>query len=200
MEKRSRDNRIVWLWLFTGVRTCSQLMPTLPILRHRRMQRDSTSLASAAHYLSPAAILAMFTMCLAGCGSLQSHHVSSATGYESRAAVRGVRKHETARGKPLGSTDIVAASWYGPGYEGHRTSSGERFDPNALTAASNTLPLGSKIRVTNPRNGHSTEVRVNDRGPAAKGRSIDLSPAAAQKIGLMKRGVARVEVTPVSYP
>jgi rare lipoprotein A (peptidoglycan hydrolase) len=198
MEKRSQDDQKVWL--STGARSCSQVMPTLPILLRRYMESDSTHPASAARHPNPAAILAMFTMCLVGCGSLQSHHVSPATGYESRAAVRGVRKHEAARGKPLGSTHIVAASWYGPGYEGHRTSSGERFDPNALTAASNTLPLGSKIRVTNPKNGHSTEVRVNDRGPAAKGRSIDLSPAAAQKIGLMRSGVARVEVTPVSYP
>jgi rare lipoprotein A (peptidoglycan hydrolase) len=198
MEKRSQDNRKVGLSI--RVRSCSHVMPTLPILMHRYMQGDSTPPASVARHHNPAAILAMFTMCLVGCGSLQSHHVSSATGYESRAAVRGVRKHETARGKALGPTHIVAASWYGPGYEGHRTSSGERFDPNAFTAASNTLPLGSKIRVTNPKNGHSTEVRVNDRGPSAKGRSIDLSPAAAQKIGLMRSGVARVEVTPVSYP
>jgi rare lipoprotein A len=92
----------------------------------------------------------------------------------------------------------VTSSWYGPGYDGHRTASGERFDPNGLTAASKTLPLGSSVRVTNLKDGHSAQVKINDRGPAVRGRSLDLSPAAARKIGLTKGGVARVSITPVS--
>ena len=92
------------------------------------------------------------------------------------------------------STHVIA-SWYGPGYEGRRTASGEVFDPDKFTAASNTLPLGSIVRVTNPRNRRSVDVRINDRGPAASRRSIDLSPAAAQQIGLTKDGVERVRVT-----
>ena len=105
---------------------------------------------------------------------------------------------EEGRGTPLGPSRVVTSSWYGPGYDGHRTSSGEPFDPKGLTAASKTLPLGSSVRVTNLKDGRSAQVKINDRGPAVRGRSLDLSPAAARKVGLTKTGVARVEITPVS--
>jgi rare lipoprotein A (peptidoglycan hydrolase) len=88
------------------------------------------------------------------------------------------------------------ASWYGPGFNGCRTTTGERFNENAMTAASKTLPLGSHVVVTNPQNGRSVEVRINDRGPHVRGRTLDLSKRAAQKLGLTKKGVARVEITP----
>ncbi|MBV9180843.1 MAG: septal ring lytic transglycosylase RlpA family protein [Acidobacteria bacterium] len=102
------------------------------------------------------------------------------------------------RDKSLGATRIVTASWYGPGYVGKPTASGERFDPNRLTAASRTLPPDSIVRVTNLRNGRSVEVKINDRGPHKRGRAIDLSPAAARKIGLTKSGVAHVKIEPVA--
>jgi rare lipoprotein A (peptidoglycan hydrolase) len=86
------------------------------------------------------------------------------------------------------------ASWYGPGFVGHRTSTGERFNPNALTAASRTLPIGSHVKVTNPSTGKSVVVRINDRGPYCRGRSLDLSRRAAEEIGMTGRGVARVRV------
>lgn len=86
------------------------------------------------------------------------------------------------------------ASWYGPAQEGRETASGEPFDPNALTAAHPTLPLGTKAVVTNMETGKSVTVRINDRGPYAKGRKIDLSHAAAQQIGMGKKGVARVKI------
>jgi rare lipoprotein A (peptidoglycan hydrolase) len=88
----------------------------------------------------------------------------------------------------------VRASYQGDAYAGHRTASGERYDPNALTAASSTLPIGSTVMVTNPATGHSVKVRINDRGPNAHGRSLDLSKRAAQEIGITKQGVARVSV------
>jgi rare lipoprotein A len=88
------------------------------------------------------------------------------------------------------------ASWYGPGFNGHLTTTGERFNENAMTAASKTLPLGSHVVVTNPQNGRSVEVRINDRGPHVRGRTLDLSKRAAQRLGITKKGVARVEVTP----
>lgn len=72
------------------------------------------------------------------------------------------------------------------------------MDGEALTAAHPTLPFGSKVRVENLRNGRSVVVRINDRGPFAKGRVIDVSRAAAEKLGMMRAGVARVSVTPVS--
>jgi rare lipoprotein A len=92
---------------------------------------------------------------------------------------------------------LVTASWYGSELAGHRTSNGERFDPNRMTAASKTLPLGSVVRVTNPSNGKSVDVRITDRGPYVGGRSIDLSRGAARKIGITKKGVARVKISSV---
>ena len=89
------------------------------------------------------------------------------------------------------------ASWYGPGLNGHRTSTGERFNQNELTAASKTLPIGSHVKVTNPANGKSVVVRINDRGPHSRGRTMDLSKRAAQKLGITGKGIAHVEVTPV---
>ena len=91
---------------------------------------------------------------------------------------------------------FLKASWYGPGLAGRRTFSGETFNPRALTAASRTLPIGSVVKVTNPRNGKSVNVKVNDRGPFVTGRGLDLSRRAAEKIGIIHEGVAAVEVTP----
>jgi rare lipoprotein A len=99
--------------------------------------------------------------------------------------------------RPLAATprsQVVTASWYGSGMTGRRTSSGEIFDPNDLTAASRSLPIGSRVRVTNVSNGRAVVVRINDRGPYVRGRSIDLSHAAAERIGLTRNGVGRVEV------
>jgi rare lipoprotein A len=90
------------------------------------------------------------------------------------------------------------ASWYGPTFYGHATANGERFDANALTGAHRTLPLPVNVRVTNLDNGKSLIVRVNDRGPFAKGRIIDLSERAATLLGYKAQGTARVRVTFVS--
>ena len=87
-----------------------------------------------------------------------------------------------------------AASWYGPGFHGRLTANGERFDQNALTAAHKTLPFGTKLRVTNEHNGKSVVVRVNDRGPYAGKRVLDLSKGAAQTIGMIGSGVAPVKI------
>ena len=83
-----------------------------------------------------------------------------------------------------------AASWYGPGSHGKRTANGERFNTHDLTAAHKTLPFGTKLRVTNERTGKSVVVRINDRGPYAHGRVIDLSKAAAQAVGIEGVGQA----------
>jgi len=84
------------------------------------------------------------------------------------------------------------ASWYGPGFHGRRTANGERFNQYALTAAHKSLPFGTRVKVTNLRNGQSVVVRINDRGPYAHGRVIDLSKGAAQAIGVHSSGVAKV--------
>ena len=86
------------------------------------------------------------------------------------------------------------ATWYGKVLDRHRTASGEIFDSSALTGASNTLPFGTRVEVTNLRNGRSVVVRVNDRGILAPGNIIDLSSAAADKIGLLKMGIAPVRL------
>lgn len=90
------------------------------------------------------------------------------------------------------------ASWYGKKFHGKRTSSGERYDMYKMTAAHPTLPLPSYVRVTNLNNGRSVVVRVNDRGPFLHGRIIDLSYAAAYKLGIIATGTGRVEVKTVS--
>lgn len=86
------------------------------------------------------------------------------------------------------------ASWYGPTFYGKRTADGEIFNANALTAAHRTLPMPVNVRVTNLENGRSLILRVNDRGPFAKGRIIDVSERAAQLLGFYKAGTARVRV------
>ena len=93
------------------------------------------------------------------------------------------------------TSKAVRASYQGDAYAGHRTASGERYDPKALTAASSTLPIGSSVMVTNPATGRSVKVRINDRGgPGVHGRGLDLSKRAAEEIGMTKKGVARVRV------
>ena len=99
--------------------------------------------------------------------------------------------------RPL--TQLIArmqgrASWYGPGFHGRRTASGERFNTWAYTAAHRSLPFGTKVRVTNLRNGRAVVVRINDRGPYSGGRVIDLSKAAAQAIGMLRAGTAPVRI------
>jgi rare lipoprotein A len=95
-------------------------------------------------------------------------------------------------GKHLGTGQ---ASYYGHEFAGRRTANGERYSPNAMTAAHRTAPFGSRILVTHLGNGRQVTVRINDRGPWKRGRIIDLSYSAAQKIGMHKSGTAQVKLT-----
>jgi peptidoglycan lytic transglycosylase len=133
------------------------------------------------------AFTGLFAFMLAGCSS-QNFAPSPPT----------ARSYYAPTPENYRGTRTEVASWYGPGFEGHRTSSGEVFHSNELTAASTRLPLGSRALVTNPDNGRSVVVRINDRGPFVRGRSIDLSHRAAQRIGLTGKGVGRVRVTPTA--
>jgi rare lipoprotein A len=92
------------------------------------------------------------------------------------------------------TAQVGRASWYGAAHQGKRTASGEIYNQHDLTAAHPTLPLGSRAAVTNLDNGKTVEVRINDRGPFVDRRIIDLSHGAAQTIGLVKTGTARVRV------
>ena len=86
------------------------------------------------------------------------------------------------------------ASWYGPGLYGRKTASGEVLRPGTLTAAHRTLPFGTCLRVVNLENGRAVQVRVNDRGPYAAGRILDVSETAANALGMRGRGVTRVRL------
>ena len=86
------------------------------------------------------------------------------------------------------------ASWYGPKFHGKLTASGEVFNQEKFTAAHQTLPWGSRVKVTNLANGKSVDVRINDRGPFGKGRIIDVSRAAARALGMVGRGITTVRV------
>jgi len=94
-----------------------------------------------------------------------------------------------------GYSETGIASWYGSKFHGRLTANGETFDMNLISAAHRTLPMPSVVRVTNLRNGRSLKVRVNDRGPYARGRIIDLSRRTAQLLGFEQAGTATVEVT-----
>ena len=94
----------------------------------------------------------------------------------------------SARGRQVGT-----ASWYGPGFHGKKTASGNRFNQYALTAAHRSLPLGTRARVTNLRNGKAVTVTINDRGPYSGGRVIDLSRAAAQQLAMGGTAPVRID-------
>jgi rare lipoprotein A len=96
---------------------------------------------------------------------------------------------------PAPRADMVGvASWYGAHWQGRKTASGTRFDVRKLTAAERSLPLNSHVRVTNLENGRSVVVLINDRGPYVGGRMIDLSTAAARRLGMIKDGLALVRI------
>src|SRR5208337_5657821 len=88
----------------------------------------------------------------------------------------------------------AVVSFQGDESAGRPTASGEPYDPDDLTAASKTYPIGSRVEVTNPKNGKSVIVRINDRGPHVRGRSLDLSKADAEQLGITDKGVARLKI------
>jgi rare lipoprotein A len=105
--------------------------------------------------------------------------------------------------KPSGKADfrqVGTASWYGPGFHGRKTASGERFDQNKLTAAHRSLPLDTVVKVTNLDNGKAVKVAINDRGPYVGNRVIDLSRAAANKLDMTEDGTARVRIEVAELP
>jgi len=102
-------------------------------------------------------------------------------------------------GYPLGHQEQGWISWYGPGFHGNKTASGERFDMHQMTAAHRTLPFGSIVRVRSMATGRQITVRINDRGPFARGRILDLSHAAAFALGMVGAGTDRVELEVIAY-
>ncbi|MBX3329996.1 MAG: septal ring lytic transglycosylase RlpA family protein [Nitrospira sp.] len=102
-------------------------------------------------------------------------------------------------GYPIGFVERGMASWYGPGFHGNKTANGERYDMYKLTAAHRTLPLGSVAVVHSLASGRHVTVRINDRGPFARGRILDLSLAGAQALGMVGNGTDQVELRVVGY-
>ncbi len=113
-----------------------------------------------------------------------------------------ISDHRVERSQPIQEQyQQGTASWYGPGFHGKKTSNGEVYNQNSLTAAHNDLPMGSVVLVTNKANGKSVEVRINDRGGFRKyGRVIDLSKGAASRLDMVRAGVAKVEIRVVKMP
>ncbi len=111
-----------------------------------------------------------------------------------RSEPHGARSHRTSGGERTGHVIHGEASYYASSLAGHRTASGERYNPRDFTAASRTLPFGTRLRVTRVDTGTSVEVRVNDRGPFGKRRRVlDLSGAAADKLDMRRKGHVEIE-------
>ncbi len=121
-------------------------------------------------------------------------------GMDGGAAPAAALRPPTPPSVPPAWTQTGVASWYGPNFVGRPTANGETFDPTLLTAAHRTLPFGVRVRVTNLATERSVVVRINDRGPFVQGRVIDLSRAAAEAIGMIGSGTARVRLTPAGPP
>ncbi len=96
--------------------------------------------------------------------------------------------------------EVGIASWYGPGFDGRRTASGEIYDMNGISAAHKTLPFGTIVQVVDLETGKSVIVRINDRGPFVEGRIIDLSKGAAEKLGIIDKGIAKVGLRIIRWP
>jgi rare lipoprotein A len=102
-------------------------------------------------------------------------------------------------GYPIGYVERGMASWYGPGFHGNKTANGERYDMHKLTAAHRTLPLGSVAVIRSTQTGRQITVRINDRGPFAKGRVLDLSLAGAKALGMVGNGTDQIELRVVGF-
>jgi rare lipoprotein A len=100
---------------------------------------------------------------------------------------------------PLQADTIAHSSYYGRELAGRKTASGERFNPGAMTAAHRSLPFGTRLRLTNLRNGRTIIVRINDRGPFVRGRSLDVSQGAASALGFVGQGTARLRMEAMGH-
>ena len=144
-------------------------------------------------------LLGIVTVAAAACKPHNGGKASAALQDEtpSRRATAGARPQPDLSGR----TRIGDASFYAKKFAGREMADGGRMDPHGDNAASKTLPLGTRARVTNIDTGQSAVVTIQDRGPYVKGRIVDLSPSTAEKIGITQdHGVARVKVTPISVP
>ena len=148
-------------------------------------------------------LLSLFILLVTGCSEKKEPHYK---GYTSDARRIATMRCYTVRGKTyqptyvrVGDTMRGVSSWYGPNFHGKMTSSGERYNMYGMTAAHKTWPMDTMVKVENLENGKSTIVRINDRGPFVKSRILDCSYAAGKKIGIDRKGTARVRLTVVGF-
>ncbi len=140
-------------------------------------------------------VIAVFVaVTFAGAMPRAAHAASPSAGDASTVTEKTRHSKASAKSKSDNPTQRHGlASYYSKHLAGNKTSSGQRYDPNALTAAHRSLPMGTKVKVVNPKNDKSVVVTVNDRGPVPKNRMIDVSGAAAKELGMTKAGVTKVE-------
>ena len=131
---------------------------------------------------------------LTGCATARTGPMTTTTP-PTRASLPAPSTPRPPAARPSAFEHTGEASWYGRQHHGKRTASGETYDMHKLTAAHRTLPLGTRVRVTNLDNGRVVDVRINDRGPFVSGRVLDLSYAAAQRLGAVGDGVVPVGFT-----
>jgi rare lipoprotein A len=140
-------------------------------------------------------IVLLAALCLIATGCATGRPAGPATSLPPSAPVREApTARPPAPPRPAPGTMTGLASWYGQAHHGKKTSSGEVYDRTQLTAAHRTLPMGTRVRVTNVENDRSVVVRINDRGPFKAGRIIDLSQAAAREIGALGEGLFSVRL------
>ena len=160
-----------------------------------RLTLVSTRFAPASLARACGAVLVI--ACLAACGSTPGSKTSTTTAQRGAYKVGNPYRIDGVLYTPkedFNHTETGVASWYGPGFHGKSTANGERYDQSDRTAAHRTLQMPSIVRVTNLSNGLSTVVRINDRGPYASNRVIDLSRTAAQELDVIRNGTARVRI------
>lgn len=150
--------------------------------------------------------LLLYFFCLVLTSSCATKKMTGAKPFDTKQRTKATQKPYTVFGQryePLQSHERFVqagiASWYGKDFHGKKTSNGEKYDMHAMTAAHKTLPLGVYVKVKNRNNGREAVVRINDRGPFVKGRIIDLSYAAAKKLGVDIAGTAPVRIEALGY-
>lgn len=168
-----------------------------PVYLSRHLKPLPTAFACSTQELEPVLTLSKKTLFAAlaalGFSALSIGTASAETQYGRSYKVAG--KSYTPMTKVSSSFSQTGnASWYGNGFHGRKTASGERYNMHALTAAHRTLPMGTVVKVTNTRNGKSVMVKVNDRGPFHGNRVLDLSKAAASQLGFVSSGTAPVKI------
>lgn len=180
-----------------GAETRQQGSPRM-MISDRSFRRGATSLAALAFAaLMPAPLLADVPVGAAPPGELPEQLQDVVPIDPELPAVEPAEEKKPVELEPEERAVLLGegvASYYGAELAGNRTASGERFNPNAMTAAHRTLRMGTMVKVTNKSNGRSVVVRINDRGPFTKGRIIDVSRAAAERIAMIRSGTARVKL------